>query len=434
MSLPRTKVPRAKALCLLVSAATLLGCGKSVDRLQPLSDDEADQHEAPHADGSCKARAATDAWVWSSSPYLLRERENIRVVVDPCGNTIVASSQHGTTSPVTIGTRLYRDGAKDENYSLPNYQGAQHFDLEVDEYGNALVLSDRWLQVVTAAGRMHAGIPDSGLGVTGDSIARLSEDVWLVDGIAWAGVSLPSGDQLWTAKGDGWIEPYQRTTLMVPTPGEIIATVIGEAFASGSTDLNATSVYYVMDSVLNPEFFERSPDFWGVARDPYDLSYYAETALLAVNSEQRYLGTTAYTADPATHIRITCRESMLINIDDEEWKPDPLDFCGALEALELGDDGSLYSLWTVPVETLDAAVHPFEAEATLVRHDPAGAETGRWVLTDTFGRLAQDGSGAMDMKLVDGGQGAIIGALVGGPWNGRFFTDPSLVVARVPLE
>jgi hypothetical protein len=187
--------------------------------------------------------------------------------------------------------------------------------------------------------------------------------------------------------------------------------------------------------VFSPDFFDGHREFWGVAQSSDDPTFYAETALLAIKDRSRYLGTTAYNADPATHIRISCRESMLIDIDDPEWKPSELGFCGALEAIELGDDGSLYSLWTVPVETLDAAVHPFEAEATLVRHDPEGTETGRWVLTDTFGRLAQDGSGEMDMKLVDGGQRAIIGALVGGPWNGRFFTRPSnAIVARVPLE
>lgn len=115
-------------------------------------------------------------------------------------------------------------------------------------------------------------------------------------------------------------------------------------------------------------------------------------------------------------------------------KPEPLGFCGAIEAITLVD-GSLFSLWSVPLEPLDSAVHPFEATPVLLRHDLDGRETGRFELEELIGRTHQDGTGALDMAITDGGKAAIVGILNGGPWNGRFYLSPSTAtVARVPLD
>jgi hypothetical protein len=431
MSPPRKGGQAVKPLCLLISAVTLLACGKAVDRLQPLSDEEADKYEAPRADGTCHAREATESWLFPGRIALLQARENLRLALDPCGNTVVIASYFSEYEQAMGGYRLFRDGTRQTGFGAGDI-GANVFDLELDRYGNVLVISPSWLQVVTPAGQLHPGVSALGVPVTGENICSGPDDTWFVRGRRTVLVSLPSGDVLWERRG-GISDGNKRVSLMLWRDNLVLYSTVGEIipWAEGEPNGVAASVY--SRSALDPD---AEPHLWfNLTGAEDDDTFYAETALLAVKDERRYLGTTVYNAEPATHIRVSCRESMLFDIDDTEWKPDALGFCGALEALELGDDGSLYSLWTVPVETLDASVHPFEAEATLVRHDPDGAETGRWVLTDTFGRLAQDGSGAMDMKLVDGGKGAIIGALVGGPWNGRFFSYPSsLVVARVPLE
>jgi hypothetical protein len=414
----------------LAMALGPLGCGKSVDRLQPLSDEDADKHEAPRADGTCHARAEVSEWKSSTHATGVRARENVRLKLDPCGNTIVITSLY-IERPFLYGARHFRDGAKDEGFLLRLADDIEHFGLAVDTFGNVIVISEGFLQVVTAAGRMHAGIPDWGAPVGGDFIVAGPDETWLTSGARRALITLPSGGRLWeTPWGMNGLD--QRTSMVRWKDDSILYSRIISKIPFEEGTVLSVSSHSLYDPAENARLLFKLDNT--LSDDP---TWYAETALLAVDEKRsrRYLGTTVYNAEPDTHIRVSCRESLLIDIDDEAWKPEGLGFCGALEALELGDDGSLYSLWTVPVETLDAEVHPFEAEATLVRHDPDGQETGRWVLTDTFGRLAQDGSGAMDMKLVDGGKGAIIGALVGGPWNGRFFTHPSnLVVARVPLD
>jgi hypothetical protein len=416
----------------LVAALWLCGCGKSVDRLQPLSDEEADKYEAPRADGTCLARKEMNSWVNAVEVGVLRVRENLRLALDSCVNAVAVASLHGG-GPFIYGVRLFRDGSKDENFFLKLANDIERFGLTIDKYGNVIVISESGLQVVTAAGRMHVGISERGVPLTGDFVFAGPDDTWVVSG-QWRGLAtLPSGDMLWETP---WAmnRVDQRTSVVVWQEATVLYSRVNEPSPFSSRNEEGASVGVYSHSIYGAD---EDWTFWYGTNDTLesDPTWYADTALLAADDSQKYLGTTSYSVDPDSRVRISCRESMIINIDDPNWKPSELGFCGALEAIELGDDGSLYSLWTVPVETLDAEVHPFEAEATLVRHDAEGTETGRWVLTETFGRLAQDGSGAMDMKLVDGGKGAIIGALVGGPWNGRFFTHPSnVIVARIPLE
>src|SRR5690606_4306092 len=141
-----------------------------------------------------------------------------------------------------------------------------------------------------------------------------------------------------------------------------------------------------------------------------------------------------YVADPATHERIECSESVLIDIRDENWKPEPLGFCGAIEAMALVD-GSLFSLWSVPVDPLDPEYHPFEAGPIFMRIDLDGREAGRIELYSIIGRSHQDRTRVLDLAITADGRAATVGTLNGGTWAARFYVYRSTAtVASVTLE
>ena len=402
------------------SLALGAGCnGQTTEGLQPLPEDEAKKHEAPGADGTCTAIRETDtAWISTFSARHLGLREEAHMKLDPCGNAVFGFSSYQEDSDHGHSVRLYRvfrDGATDWTAWLPT---ALRFDLQVDQYGNVLTLSESWLIVRRASGEPHPNIPPEGHPLGGRALRQLSFG-WLIqpDRI----VSLPSG-QILEGRGYWGIHKFiGREDVVVMADDARLVSVISQPF---DTDRFTGSEILVIEFPGEVQFVHA----------PEDPSFYAETALLAADSQRAFLGSTYYVADPATHERIECSESVLIDIRDENWKPEPLGFCGAIEAMALVD-GSLFSLWSVPVEPLDPEYHPFEAVPILMRHDLDGRETGRFELESIIGRTHQDGTGALDMAITDDGKAAIVGILNGGPWNGRFYLYPSTAtVARVPLE
>jgi hypothetical protein len=405
------------------SLALGAGCnGQTTEGLQPLPEDEAKKHEAPGADGTCVAtRTTDDAWSSSFKTVQLGSREQVRVKLDPCSNIALGFTSYQEDSDHGHSVRLYRvfrNGATDWTAWLPT---ALRFDMQVDEFGNIINLSESWLTVLTASGEPHLGVPSEGHPLGGSYLRQLSGN-WL---IGWDRVvSLPSGRVLEGRGYWGNSRQIDRLDVAIVEDDQRLLTTINQNF-----DFNAG--IFTGSQILVIEFPGAKVQFIHAPEDP---SFYAETALLAADSQRAFLGSTYYVADPATHERIECSESVLIDIRDENWRPEPLGFCGAIEAMALVD-GSLFSLWSVPVEPLDPEYHPFEAVPILMRHDLDGRETGRFELESIIGRTHQDGTGALDMAITDDGKAAIVGILNGGPWNGRFYLYPSTAtVARVPLE
>ena len=403
------------------SLALGAGCnGQTTEGLQPLPEDEAKKHEAPGADGTCVAtRTSDDAWISSFNAVQLGSREQIRVKLDPCGNVVAGfSSYRGDSSEghfVRL-SRIFLDGMTDWTAWLPT---ALRFDMQLDEFGNVLTLSESWLTVRRASGEPHPHVPPEGHPLGGRTLRQLSFG-WLIqlDRV----VSLPSGRILEGSGYWGVTSLIDRLDVAITDDDRRLTTRFNQNF---DTDRFTGSEILVIEFPAGKVQFIHAPE---------DPSFYAETALLAADSQRAFLGSTYYIADPATHERIECSESVLIDIRDENWKPEPLGFCGAIEAMALVD-GSLFSLWSVPVEPLDPEYHPFEAVPILMRHDLDGRETGRFELESIIGRTHQDGTGALDMAITDDGKAAIVGILNGGPWNGRFYLYPSTAtVARVPLE
>ena len=403
------------------SLALGAGCnGQTTEGLQPLPEDEAKKHEAPGADGTCVAtRTSDDAWISSFNAVQLGSREQVRVKLDPCGNVVVGFSSYrgdsGDGHFVRL-SRLFLNGMTDWTAWLPI---ALRFDMQLDEFGNVLTLSESWLTVNRASGNPHPNIPPEGLPLGGETLRQLSFG-WL---IGWDRVvSLPSGRVLEGRGYWGVTSLIDRLDVAITDDDRRLTTRFNQNF---DTDRFTGSEILVIEFPVGKVQFVYAPE---------DPSFYAETALLAADSQRAFLGSTYYDADPATHERIECSESVLIDIRDENWKPEPLGFCGAIEAMALVD-GSLFSLWSVPVDPLDPEYHPFEAVPILMRHDLDGRETGRFELESIIGRTHQDGTGALDMAITDDGKAAIVGILNGGPWNGRFYLYPSTAtVARVPLE
>jgi hypothetical protein len=397
------------------------GCnGQTTEGLQPLPEDEARKHEAPGADGRCAASRETEtSWVSRSSARHLAFREEVRVKLDLCGNVVLGLSSHqedwGHRHSILV-RRFFRDGESDWTAWLPI---ALRFDMQLDEFGNVLTLSESWLTVLRASGEPHPHVPPEGHPLGGRTLRQLSFG-WLIqlDRV----VSLPSGQILEGRGYWGMSDSADRLDVAVMDDDRRLTTTMNQNF---DTDRFTGSEILVIEFPAGKVQFIHAPE---------DPSFYAETALLAADSQRAFLGSTYYVADPATHERIECSESVLIDIRDENWRPEPLGFCGAIEAMALVD-GSLFSLWSVPVEPLDPEYHPFEAVPILMRHDLDGRETGRFELESIIGRTHQDGTGALDMAITDDGKAAIVGILNGGPWNGRFYLSPSTAtVARVPLD
>ncbi|OQX68323.1 MAG: hypothetical protein B6A08_10505 [Sorangiineae bacterium NIC37A_2] len=296
--------------------------------------------------------------------------------------------------------------------------------LAIDQFGNTLILTQSWLQVFTAAGEIHPTMPLAGLGPGGTGLVEISSG-WLVEGPIMRVLALPSGTILFERPETNHSFLERHSFLHV---GE--DRVVWNQVANGvdqHEDIFYGTNFYV---------FERTPErvtsLFSLALSKPGI--YADAALLASDGERILMGSTYYIADPITLEHIECSESVLIDIRDQNWKPDPLGFCGAIEAMALVD-GSLFSLWSVPVDPLDPEYHPFEAVPILMRHDLDGRETGRFELESIIGRTHQDGTGALDMAITDDGKAAIVGILNGGPWNGRFYLYPSTAtVARVPLD
>jgi hypothetical protein len=403
------------------SLALGAGCnGQTTEGLQPLPEDEAKKHEAPGADGTCTAIRKTDtAWISRFNARHLGAREEARLKLDPCGNIALGFTSYQEDSDHGHSVRLYRvfrDGATDWTAWLPT---ALRFDLQVEQYGNILTLSESWLMVNRASGNPHPNIPPEGLPLGGETLRQLSFG-WLIGRRTI--VSLPSGRGIEGSDYWGINKFISQEDVVVIDDDARLVSVISQPF---DTDRFTGSEILVIEFPVGKVQFVHAPE---------DPSFYAETALLAADSQRAFLGSTYYVADPATHERIECSESVLIDIRDENWKPEPLGFCGAIEAMALVD-GSLFSLWSVPVDPLDPEYHPFEAVPILMRHDLDGRETGRFELESIIGRTHQDGTGALDMAITDDGKAAIVGILNGGPWNGRFYLYPSTAtVARVPLE
>lgn len=394
--------------------------GQTSEGLQPLPDDEAEKHQAPKPDGTCPAsRSAEESWVSSVSARTLGSREQIRVKLDPCDNVVFGFSSYQGDSDQghsLILSRLFSSGDSDWNAWLPT---ALRFDMQVDEHGNAVTLSESWMAVTTASGVPHPNTPAEGLPLGGPTLRQLSFG-WLIrtDRI----VLLPSGE---VVEGKGYWginKPLSHEDVAVLGDDTRIATSVSQPFDAGAF---TGSEIFIAEFPAGKALFIYAPE---------DPSFYAETALLAASRDRTFLSSTYYIADPVTHERIECSESVLIDIKDENWKPDPLGFCGAIEAIALVE-GSLFSLWSVPVEPLDPEYHPFEAVPILMRHDLDGHETGRFELESVIGRTHQDGTGALDMAITDDGSAAIVGILNGGPWSGRFYLYPSTAtVARVPFD
>src|SRR5690606_24803183 len=84
-------------------------------------------------------------------------------------------------------SRLFLNGMTDWTAWLPI---ALRFDMQLDEFGNVLTLSESWLTVNRASGNPHPNIPPEGLPLGGETLRQLSFG-WL---IGWDRVvSLPSG-------------------------------------------------------------------------------------------------------------------------------------------------------------------------------------------------------------------------------------------------
>jgi hypothetical protein len=415
------------------SLALGAGCnGQTTEGLQPLPEDEAKKHEAPRADGRCSGlRSAPESWVASLEAHDLDARTELRLARDPCGNVALTWAENYlelTLALQNILVRLFSDGGRDWNLYLlggPWYlSSVSKPTLAVDEFGNIIFLTESWLQVFTAAGQVHQNLPLGGVGPGGTNVVKGSEG-WIVEARGFREIRLPS-NEIVEAIPVGNTVSTSRTSLLFSLPDTLTWSETADGMGPEKESFYGTTIYvFRRNAAGSSAVFSWSP---------YDPDLYAEAALLAADGERTFLGSTYYVADPMTLERIECSESVLIDIRDENWKPEPLGFCGAIEAMALVD-GSLFSLWSVPVDPLDPEYHPFEAVPILMRHDLDGRETGRFELESIIGRTHQDGTGALDMAITDDGKAAIVGILNGGPWNGRFYLYPSTAtVARVPLD
>ncbi len=425
-----------RLLFAVLGLALSAGCnGQTTEGLQPLPEDQAKKHEAPRANGACdEVRETLPQWATLLEARDLDSHSDLRLAVDPCGNVAVTWGQVrevDTLDPFSAHgavARLFRDGSMDWVHGRAGSTShlapyiAPH--LLIDRFGNVVLLTQNWLQALTAAGNLHPQMPAAGLGPGGTGIAELSSG-WLVQGRVLRLLALPSGRTLFEAPEVSHPAPQRHSFLHV-----------GEDRVIGSQVFNGMNQYDGEFHGTNFYVFERThegskPLYSNSLHSP---TLYAEAALLASDGDRIFMGSTYYVADPITLDRIECSESVLIDIRNEAWKPEPLGFCGAIEAMALVN-GSLFSLWSVPVEPLDPEYHPFEAVPVLMRHDQDGRETGRFELEELIGRTHQDGTGALDMAITDGGKAAIVGILNGGPWNGRFYLSPSTAtVARVSLD
>ncbi len=417
------------------SLALGAGCnGQTTEGLQPLPEDDARKHEAPGADGKCRdLRAGAPSWMRSFEARDLDSHSDLRIAEDPCGNAIATWTENSLEDYIdpfaayATFVRLFRDGSTDWWMSTLGVRlrlaPAANPSMAIDRFGNIVFLTESWLQVFTAAGELHPTMPLSGIGPGGTGIAELSSG-WLVEATTLRLLALPSGRALmehpWTNAS------LQRHSFMHVGDDRILWNQLFNGMDQHEGRFHGTEIYV----------FERAAEdvtsLYSISL--YNPALYADAALLASDGKRIFMGSTYYAPDPVTLERIECSESVLIDIRDENWKPEPLGFCGAIEAMALVD-GSLFSLWSVPVDPLDPEYHPFEAVPILMRHDLDGRETGRFELESIIGRTHQDGTGALDMAITDDGKAAIVGILNGGPWNGRFYLYPSTAtVARVPLD
>jgi hypothetical protein len=425
-----------RLLLAVLGLALSAGCnGQMTEGPQPLPEDEARKHEAPRMDGSCAAqRAKSVSWSVPLEARDLALHTDLRIVEDPCGNVVVTWGQIREADSVDpfvaygVVVRLFRDGLAD--WGLGVLGGRSHLrpfanpSLVSDQFGNILLLAEHWLQVFTAAGGIHPTMPLGGIGPGGTGIVELSSG-WLIQSTVLRLLSLPSGRILLERPETNHTSPQRHSFLHVGSD-RVLWNQVVNGMDQHDGIFHGTNFYV----------FERGPEGTTslFSKALYEPTLYAEAALLASDGNHVFMGSTYYKANSITLERIECSESVLIDIRDEAWKPDPLGFCGAIEAMALVD-GSLFSLWSVPVEPLDPEYHPFEAVPFLMRHDLDGRETGRFDLESIIGRTHQDGTGALDMAITGDGKAAIVGILNGGPWNGRFYLYPSTAtVARVPLE
>jgi len=267
-------------------------------------------------------------------------------------------------------------------------------------------------------------MPPQGLGPGGFGLAQADGDFWIEANVTRL-ISLPSGQTVFASNDKVGHSNFGRHSFLAIESGAQIWSYLSQNLDFHSGQFYGTNLLVMMTGNEFGTVFHT--ELVGAAN-------FAEAALLATNGKRTFLGSTYYVADPMTLERIECSESVLIDIDNENWKPDAPNFCGAIEAFALAGD-SLFSLWSVPVASENPDQHPFEATPILLRHDLEGRETGRFELEDTIGRTHQDGTGALDMVVTNDGKTAIIGILSGGPWNGRYYTYPSSVtVAKVLLD
>src|SRR5688572_13589230 len=108
-----SRLTQAALLLLMVSHCS----GQTEDALQPLPDELAREHEAPLADGSCpELRDEPESWTTSQTTGDIEPRNNLRMVLDPCGNVLLAweaDLKGEAWGSFVVLTRFFRDGKRD---------------------------------------------------------------------------------------------------------------------------------------------------------------------------------------------------------------------------------------------------------------------------------------------------------------------------------
>jgi hypothetical protein len=418
-----------RANAFLLSGLLLFGCvgdAEALETLQPLSDAEAELHEAPRADGSCPASQREAAASWSvqlpgheNNP---RGAHSLKLQADPCGNILVAfvdpDWDHYPARLISVA-RLFGNGELDWRRTAPHGINYRVQDLTTDDFGNIVLLTDSRLAVLTAAGAVPPHMSEEGL-ASGGLAVRPTVGGWLLANGVTGVIGLPFGTIVWKTDGDlfgDWRPSYDGTFVLRAERRVVYSDV---AWRNEKSSVWINDVTFNLWGTTGPVAHHEGESLY-----EFESELFVAPALLAADDSRIVLGLTlSEPQDGGIVGPTTCSQARLIDIADAEWEPE-LDFCGMLQAMSLLPDGSVLSLWAEDVDGASTETQP-EARPLLVRHDAGGTETGRWDLGESVGAAPGRTVGQMDLVVLEGGASVAVAAMG--------VDLATVTVARLPLD
>lgn len=438
--------PRRPWFLLVVAlASSCVGDGEVPSELSALPEEEARQHEAPDATGACSVDVqAADRWLTEipiDEEYTALSLTAVEVGIDACGAAVIAWIGRESQDRTLSVQRLLPGGEPDWQQAFDGAIGDQDLlAIDVDDFGNALLLTGSRLRVLTAAGETPPYVPEHGYEffqqeiVAGDRIVQegvaslgtlaRTEQGWLVaTSVAGSGVwhlRLPSGDLDWTSSApsqDGWAQPApmlgvgEREVLRVERRIilETRSFVTVRRLTFGPEHLDGLHVLPTEETILD----EQQDGF-------------ADAPLLVRSGERTIVGVTSFSGIEPSDLpppEGPCRMARLFDVADPSSAP-VLDFCGGLQGLVAHPDGSVLSLWAIG-STSDEQGRPLAATLLLLHTEPDGSERTRWDLTDLLGTVGHERYGAASLVLTPDASGVVVA--------GKSAERGLVTVARMPL-